>query len=166
MGYGRLIWGIAAFGGMYVALPHDQASSVQSFATPAPDATQKLLSERRVVNGTGMGSLTVAAQGSDGDALMIGVTRAGDPKSVLCRVAVTSDAPDTSDVAIDCTQTGAEKNKPMRDVGAKAIAIIMREHVAATIEARIYDIDGVANKVMALVAMNGPAIAASMKPPG
>lgn len=164
MGYGKLFWGIAAFGGIYGALPSEEASSVQSFGTSAPEATQRLLSERRVVNGTGMGSLTVAAQGFDGQAMTIGVTRAGNAHGIPCQVAVSADADGGSDVAIDCTQPGAG-NTPMRDVGAKAIAVIVREHVAATVESRTYDIDSVTNKVMALVAMNGPAIAASLKPP-
>lgn len=160
----KFAWGCLAIGGAYVAVPTEQANSAQSFAQSPDAAIAALMQERRVVNGTGLGSLTVASQGMDGHAVLIGVTRAGDTQSVICRVAVSAASPGQTRAAVDCTEAGAE-DEPMRRLGAKAMAIIVREHVAATIEKRPYDIDRVADRVLALIAINRIVIAASMPPP-
>ena len=164
MALGKYVIGSLAIGAGYLALPAGQSDTVEKLAQPAQIAIERLEAERRVVEGTGLGSLTIESDGADRGALLIRVTRAGDPHSVKCRVAVSPVSPGESRADIDCSQPNA-KDQPMRRLGAEALGIIVREHVAATVGERPYDTDRVADRMIALVAMNGPAIATSMSPP-
>ena len=164
MAIGKIALTGAALGAAWYVLPGREDGRSQTFAVPAATAVDRLGAKSRLVEGTGMGSLTIASAGTDGQALLIGVTRAGAPRSVKCRVTITPVAPAESNATVDCTQT-AGQDAPARDVAVKAVTMVVREHVAATVEARPYDIEKVADRMITLVAMNAPSLAASIKPP-
>jgi hypothetical protein len=157
--------GLLVTGGTYAAWPSTPARATLILAQPMPAAVERLRSRQRVVEGTGMGSLTIAAAGTDGEALLIGVTRAGDPKGLTCRVAIAPASPETSSAEVDCTQKHLD-DRPIRRVATKALDLVVIEHVAATVEDRAYDIDGVGTRLIALFAMEPGAIAAAVQPPG
>ncbi|QAY77964.1 hypothetical protein [Sphingosinicella sp. BN140058] len=165
MALGKIVMAGFALGGLYVAMPRGRADPALLLPQPMKVSVERLRASRRVVEGTGMGSLTVAGAGAAGGALLIGVSRAGDPHRVTCRVAITPASPTTSRAEVDCDQT-ASKDEPTRRVAVKAMALVVREHVAATVEDRPYDIDGVANRMIALLAVNRAAVAASLQPEG
>jgi hypothetical protein len=150
-----------ALGTAYVVLPTGYSGSSQTFAQPAAIAIERIEAKRRVVNGTGLGSLTIESAGTDQSALLIGVTKAGDPHSAKCRVTISAVSARESRADLDCTQTNVQ-DKTARRVGAEALGLIVGEHLAATVENRPYNIDRVADSMIALVAINGPMIAASM----
>ncbi len=156
--------GLLVSGGTYVAWPDTPAEASLVLAQPVAAAAERLRSERRVVEGTGMGSLTIAAAGADGDVLLIGITRAGDPKTVICRVSIAPASPATSSAQVDCTQKQL-KDRPMLRVGTKALDLVVTEHVAATVEDRAYDIDRVSTRLIALVAIERVTIAGALQPP-
>lgn len=156
--------GLLVIGGTYAAWPANPARAKLMLAQPMPAAVERLESKQRVVEGTGMGSLTLAAAGTDGDALLIGITRAGDPKTLTCRVAIAPVSPATSSAEVDCSRKPLD-DRPLRRVAAKALELVVIEHVAAAVEDRAYDIDGVSTRLIALVAMEPAAIAASVQPP-
>lgn len=160
----KLTLGGLAIGAAWYALSGGQSADSQKFVQPAETAIQRIETKHRVVNGTGLGSLTIESAGRDGQASLIRVKKAGALQAVKCRVTISPLSPGESSAEVDCTQPGAD-DQPARRLGVKAITIVMREHVAATIEDRPYDIDGVANRMIAFAAINGPALAASMKPP-
>jgi hypothetical protein len=161
MALGKLLLAGTVMLAAYAAFSARQPKAVQSFAEPTTTAIDRLRVKRRVVNGTGLGSLTIESAGSERGALLIGVTRAGEARTVKCRVTISSLSERESRAATDCTQP-AIANQPMGRLGDEALAVVMREHVAATIEDRRYDIDSVADRMMAIVVMNGPVIAASL----
>jgi hypothetical protein len=132
-----------------------------SFNQPAEEALDRLDGDDRIVEGTGMGSLTIAPGQTSNDTITITVRRAGG-RAVPCRVKVSAITEASSRAAIDCTQppTG---NTAAQEVATQAITLVMREHVAAAIEDRRYDIDGVANGMLVLIAANGPRLAAAMR---
>ena len=156
--------GLLVIGGTYAAWPSKPARATVMLAQPMPAAVERLRSKQRVVEGTGMGSLTLAATGADGDALLIGITRAGDAKTLTCRVAIGPVSPATSSAEADCAQKPLD-GRPIRRVAAKALELVVIEHVAATVENRAYDIDAVSTRLIALVAMEPAAIAGAVQPP-
>jgi hypothetical protein len=164
MALGKLAVALLGLGAVYAALPTLRAKAVPTFDQPAETAVERLQSKSRVVEGTGMGSLTIASAGTDQDKLLIGVTRAGDPRTVKCRVEVTAVSPVKSRADVDCSQPAAP-DRPMRQVASDALAIVVREHVAATIEDRPYDVDRVADRLMAFLVTSRPAIATALSPP-
>lgn len=161
MTIGKLVLGGFALGAGYFAWPAKTPEPGRVFAQGAPVVTAQLERRRRVVEGTGLGSLTVAGVGTDRGAVLISVAKAGDPNRFVCRVAVAPVTPDSSSAQVDCTPP-AGRDGAIRDVGAKAMTMIVDEHVAATIDGRSYDTDGVADRMIALIAMNGAALAASV----
>ena len=163
MALGKYILASIGIGGAYVALPTGQPDTAQTFALTAQAATERLEAKHEVVNGTGLGSLTIRSAGTERGALVISVKRAGDPRGVECRVTISPATPDTSRAQTDCTQPNS-KDQPMRHLGSNALALVVREHVAATLEGRRYDTDRVANGMIALVVTNAPVIAASVSP--
>lgn len=156
--------GLLVTGGTYAAWPSKPARAPLMLAQPMSAAVERLQTKQRVVEGTGMGSLTLAATGTDGGALLIGITRAGDPKTLTCRVAISSVSPAASSAEVDCARKPSD-DRPIRRVAAKALELVVIEHVAATVETRAYDIDGVSTRLIALVAMEPAAIAAAARPP-
>lgn len=144
---------VLMLGGVYAALPERSGPQSATFSVPAPTARARLQSAHRVIEGTGLGSLTVQSAGADGDAALVGVTRAGQARTILCRVVVAADGPGQSRATVDCAQPGT-KDQPTRAAAVQAMTIVVGEHVAASITQRPYDIDTVANRMMALVASN------------
>ena len=151
--------GLAVSAG-YVALSGGASGPAASFAAPAAKAIERLKAKERVVNGTGMGSLTIDSAGMHDGALLIRIARAGDPHRVKCRVTVSAVSPQESRSAVDCSQPGG--TSAMRRVGIQALDVIVREHVAATIEKRAYDTDRVADSMIGLVVTSRPAIAGEL----
>jgi hypothetical protein len=156
--------GLLVTGGTYAAWPSVPAKATLMLAQPMPAAVERLRSRQRLVEGTGMGSLTLAAAGTDGDALVIGITRAGDPKTLTCRVAIAPASPATSSAEVDCTQKQLD-DRPIRRVAARALDLVVLEHVAATVENRAYDVDRVSTRLIALIATEPAAIAGAVQPP-
>lgn len=156
--------GLLVTGGTYLAWPDAPAEAKVALAQPMPEALARLRGEERVVEGTGMGSLKIAASGTDGDALLIGIKRAGDRKAVTCRVTIAAASPTTSSALVDCTQKQLD-DRPIRRVAARALDLIVTEHVAATVDARAYDIDAVSTRLIALAALNPAAMADAAQPP-
>lgn len=133
------------------------------FAQPAGEAVARLGDADRVVEGTGMGSLMILPGETLGDETQGGdvaifVRRAGDSHPVRCHVTVSSISETSSRAAVDCKQPGFERGGA-QEVATQAITLVMREHVAATVDKRDYDIDSVANAMLTLVAVNGPKLA-------
>ena len=153
----------AGIGAAYVGLSGGNAGG-QTFAQPVDVALHRLAAKSRVVEGTGFGSLTLESAGSEEGAIFVRIKRAGDPVSVKCRVAISASSPATSRAVVDCTQPDTG-DKAARRLGANALAIAVRAHVAATIEDRPYEIDKVANGMMAFLVLNRPAIAAMLSSP-
>lgn len=165
MALGKLAVAALGLGAVYAALPSLRTKPVQSFDQPAETAIARLQAKSRVVEGTGMGSLTIDGEGVDDQGkLLIGVKRAGDPRTVRCRVAVAPVSPVKSTADVDCSQPAAA-DQPMRRLGADAIAIVVREHVAATIDDRPYDVDRVADRLLAFLVTSRPAISAALSAP-
>ncbi|MES2753643.1 MAG: hypothetical protein V4659_03165 [Pseudomonadota bacterium] len=160
--FGKIAAGGLTIGGAYVAMSTGQPVTPQTFAVPATEAIGLLDAETRTVNGTGMGSLKLKSAGYDGGTVRIVVKRAGDKHRVECLVNVAAVAAAQSTATTDCTQPpGADR--PMQAVGVKALNMVVGEHVAATIERRTYDIDGVATGMMGLVVANSATIATSVR---
>lgn len=139
-------------------------SDVATFDQSARTAVERLQAARRAVDGTGLGGLNVEAMNTDRDAVRIRVMRAGDPVGATCRVTIRPAFADKSHVRTDCTQPNTA-DQAMRRLGSEALAIVVREHVAAAIENRDYDIDRVAGRMIGFAVMNRSAIAASMRAP-
>ena len=156
--------GLLVTGGTWLAWPDTPAEAKVTLAQPMPQAVERLRGEERVVEGTGMGSLRIAAAGTDGDALLIGVKRAGDPRAVTCRVTIAPASPETSSALVDCTQKQLD-DRPIRRVAVRALDLIVSEHVAASVHDRAYDIDAVGTRLIALAAMNPGAMADAARPP-
>ena len=159
----KYVLATAGIGAAYVALSGGNAGG-QTFAQPVDIAMHRLAAQSRVVEGTGFGSLTLESAGREEGAIFVRISRAGDRVSVKCRVAVSAASPETSRAVVDCTQPNTG-DKAARRLGADALAIAVREHVAATIEDRAYDIGTVANRMIAFVVLNRPAIAATIASP-
>lgn len=152
-----------AAGGAYYGFA--QPSATQRFAHPADAAIKRLAVKSRVVNGTGMGSLTISGGNVNKDRVAVWVRRAGQMRSVKCLVTVVADSATESTATTDCAQPEAA-GKPLAETAIKAMTLVVREHVAATVDTRAYDVDKVADEMIALVMVSRPAIVASIKPPG
>src|SRR3954469_7915668 len=127
MAVGKFAVAALGVGAVYAALTSSSPKAVQTFDQPAPTAISRLQAKSRIVEGTGMGSLTIASAGTDRGKLLIGVKRAGDPRTVKCRVEVSPVSPVKSEADVDCSQKGAA-DQPMRQVAVDAMAIVVREH--------------------------------------
>lgn len=139
-------------------------SDVATFDQSTRIAVERLQVARRAVDGTGLGGLNIEAMNTDRDAVLIRVMRAGDRVGATCRVTIRPALADRSKVRTDCTQPNTS-DQAMRRLGSKALAIVVREHVAAAVENRSYDIDRVAARMIGFAVMNRSAIAASIRPP-
>ncbi len=139
-------------------------------AVPAATAIDRLDLANRVVEGTGMGSLSFSAdRGYTTNALKVGIRRAGS-STIYCSVIIEPDSETKSRATIDCSQKQvagtSASNEQMRELGEEALTIVVAEHVKASALARDYDVDRVADQMIAFAARSGPAIASSMRPPG
>jgi hypothetical protein len=94
----------------------------------------------------------------DGDAVRLSVKRAGSRQAAYCRVHVEPLSPDTSRARLDCAQAHVE-NEQQRKLGAEGLGIVVGEHVAATALDRPYDIDRVADDMIAFIVRNRPMLA-------
>lgn len=161
---GKILVGAAGLGGIYVASTSVQSDPGMQLKVPLAYAMERLADSHRIVNGTGMGSLKIAGGRFEDGARLINITRAGNPRPLHCRVKLAAVTDDTSRADIDCAQPKVA-DQALRQIGEKALGIVVSEHVAATVEGRDYDIDGVADRMIGLVAMNSVALAATIHPP-
>ena len=138
-----------------------QPDTAIQFALPVDAAMTRLEEAERVVEGTGMGSLSLDAESTEGNVMTITLRRAGDRAAVPCRVTFSAVSDAASRADLDCRQRQGP-DPVAQDVGTQAVTLVMREHVLAAVENRDYDIDGVANGVIMLAATNGPKLAAAM----
>jgi hypothetical protein len=159
--FGRLVKGSIVVCVGWLASCANPADTSLAFAQPAAETMARLEGAERLVEGTGMGSLTIAPDETTENTIVITVRRAGDRHKLPCRVTVSAVSEASSRAEVDCHQN-AVGNGAARDVATQAITLVMREHVVAAVEDRKYDIDGVANGMMLLIATNGPRLAAAM----
>jgi hypothetical protein len=161
---GKLCASFLILGAVYMAFSPGQSKVPLALSQPAALALQRLQTKSRIVNGTGMGSLTIKSGGTENDGIKINVQKAGQPEGLSCVVAIDSVSQTASLANINCEQLQAPEGAK-RKIGEEALAIIVREHVAATVDDRDYDINAVSNRMIKLVAMNSGAIAGSISPP-
>src|SRR3712207_4920953 len=90
------ILGLAVGGGTYYAFPARDEAGLVALAQPADTAVERLRDRERVVEGTGMGSLTIEDAGERAGATLVRVTNAGDAGSVTCRVTISPVSAETS----------------------------------------------------------------------
>lgn len=140
------------------------------FAVPAATAMDRLDLANRAVEGTGMGSLTLwADRGYTTNAVKVAVQRAGS-SAIYCAVTIDPDSETKSRATIDCGQqqvaNTSASNEKMRELGEEALTFVVAEHVKASVEARDYDVDRVADQMLAFMAHNAPVMAATIRPPG
>ena len=163
--YIRLAFGLVPLAAAGLWFVSGSAQTSQSFAIPADRVIASLAGSHRIVEGSGMGSLTVAGEGSGTPGLVrIGVMRAGAPHRVFCQVRVTAESDDSSRADLDCSQKGADEDVA-KSIGGEALAIVVGEHVTASALHQPYDTDRVANAMLNLMARSAPALAANMQPP-
>lgn len=158
MAIGKFAFAALAAGGAYIGLLSGEKDSAWTFDRPAASIVDRLTASRRIVDGTGLGSLTIAGAGMDGNAVRLSVTRAGERRSAHCRVHVEPLSPDTSRARLDCAQADVQDERRRR-LGAEGLAIIVGEHIAATALDRPYDIDRVADATIAFIVRNRPLLA-------
>ncbi len=75
-----------------------------------------------------MGSLTIAPDDTLGHTAIIKIHRAGDPRTVPCRVTISAVSEASSRADVDCRQP-AGNTAGAQDVAIQAITLVMREHV-------------------------------------
>jgi hypothetical protein len=154
---------IAAMGIGWAWLGSGGSAAQMRFQMPARELAAKLGNSHRIVEGTGMGSLTISGFRLEPRVIRLSVSRAGGLKSLKCTVNVGEESATASTAALDCAQTGADQEQTKR-LGGEAIAIVAEEHVRAVAEGRPYNVDAVADKMIAFVSFNGPAMAAATLP--
>ncbi|MBA4748691.1 MAG: hypothetical protein H2056_08260 [Sphingopyxis sp.] len=149
---GMLQYGIFGFGGVaaLIAVTGTNQQSAATFAVDAATAQERLVDAKRVVNGTGMGSLNLRSAGVEGDQVRVRIQRAGDENSITCLVAIEPSGEAASATDVDCSTdgngTGAAANK------ARAMmAVIVEEHVAASINQTEYNIDAVSDQMISMI---------------
>lgn len=163
--YIRIGFTAISLGAAALWLYSGSAEVSQSFAIPADQVIASLANSHRVVEGSGMGSLTVSGDGPTKPGVVrIGVMRAGNPHRAFCQVTVTAESANSSRADLDCSQKGADEDVA-KSIGGEALAIVVGEHVTASALHQAYDTDHVANAMLTLVARSAPALAANMGPP-
>ena len=155
----RLALPIAAMGVGWAWLGAGSASEQMRFEMPAKQLASKLRASTRTVEGTGMGSLTMSGFALEPRVVQISIHRAGGAKSPKCMVTIGEESPEVSTATLNCAQPGENEDEAKR-LGGEALAIVVGEHVKATGEGRPYDVDSVADRMIAFAATNGPAMAA------
>lgn len=158
MGLTKYIVGACAAGACYVGLSGPGAPRGDRFAIDLATARARLSGATHQVSGTGLGKMTVASDGEDGDALRVTLKRRRGA-AIICRVRLVARAPAETEARTDCAQPQIA-DAQARDLGDQLFGLIVREHVAAAIEARGYDGDRVTNGVLAFITLNGPKIMA------
>ena len=149
-------------GGVWMASGSSQAEL--AFDLPAKDVVQRITASR-TVEGTGMGSLRLSGYALGPREVRITVARAGTSGTVKCTVNVAEESATSSSASLDCTQSKA-KNATVNRLGGEAMAIVVSEHVRASVLKQPYDIDGVGDKMLSFMARSAPAMAAQRQPPG
>ena len=156
----RMMLGLSAAGIAYAGFGSGGAGAKTEFVTPVETALERLEAKDRVVNGTGLGSLTIMGHTRHANTVSVSVRRAGDEHRVQCHVTLTALSAGGSSAQTDCTPE-ITKTRPAAKLAVQALNIVVEEHVAATVENRAYDVDGVADQMLAFVAVAGPFIAAA-----
>lgn len=156
----RMMLGLSALGIAYAGFGPGQSRATDEFATPVETALTQLEARDRVVEGTGLGSLTIAGHERRSNAVLVTVRRAGNEHRLDCHVTVTPLTSGGSSAETDCTQPST-KARPAAALAVQALNMVVEEHVAATVEGRAYDVDSVANQMLSFVAVAGPLIAAT-----
>jgi hypothetical protein len=121
-----------------------------TFAVSQDVASQMLDRERRVVNGTGLGSLTLHGNGIEQQNVFVSITRAGSPKSVTCAVTIIAVSDQTSSSEVDCAKSvpsSSANEQTLREV----LEVIVKEHVRATLQKTTYNVADVSNIVMTMI---------------
>jgi hypothetical protein len=150
--------GLAAAGVAFAIFAPGQRNGADEFATAPETALQRLEARHRIVNGSGLGSLTIEGRSRHEGTVGVVVQRAGSQHWIDCQVAITSLSSGGSSAITECAQAAPG---PTAKLAIQALNIVMKEHVAATIEDREYDIDGVADKMLAFMTSAGPTLAAA-----
>lgn len=154
--------GISASG---VWMLSGSAQETHSFDLPASTVIERLNTSRRTVEGTGMGSLTLAGEEQFTlGKVKISVLRAGSARKIFCKVDVEATAEAASTANLDCGQPESGRSE-VNQLAAQALKIVVDEHVVASVLGQAYDTGKVADRMIAFMARSAPALAASMPPP-
>lgn len=159
----RMMLGLSAAGIAYAGFAPGGGSAKTEFETPVKTALDRLEAKDRVVNGTGLGSLTLSGHSRDKNTVLVSVRRAGAENRINCQITLTPVSSGGSSAETDCTQAKT-KDRPTAKLAVQAFNIVVQEHVAATIEDRKYDVEGVADQMLAFITVAGPFIAAASSP--
>lgn len=150
--------------GIYVGSRTGELDPDPMFEKPAAEVVAALDGKSRMVLGTGLGALTVTGRRGGENTAAIAVRRAGAARALACQVMVDPVAERRSRAGIDCDQRGTA-DAGTRRLALKALNIVVREHVVATVEERPYDIHTVADRMIGFTEFNAPALAeATMVP--
>ena len=149
---GMLQYGIFGIGGVaaLIAITGTNQQPAAAFAVDAATARERLVDAKRVVNGTGMGSLKLRSAGVDGDLVRVRVQRAGDERSIICLVAVEPSGEAASAADVDCSTAGNGTGAAATRARAM-MAVVVEEHVAASINQTEYDIDAVSDQMISMI---------------
>lgn len=160
--------GLAASGVMFAG--GGAAENEIDLAVPAATVIDRLDRSNRIVEGTGMGSLSLwGDRDYAANSVKVAIQRAGT-SAIYCAVTIAPESEVDSRATIDCSQkqlqNSTSSTAQMRELGEEALTIVVAEHVKASALDRDYDVDRVADQMIAFAARSGPAIAANMQPPG
>jgi hypothetical protein len=161
----RFIFGAISLSAAGVWMLSGSAQESYEFDLPANTVIQRLSASHRTVEGSGMGSLNLSgvSQPKAGQ-VKIAVTRAGNPGKVLCSIVIKATSPTSSLANLDCEQSGSDENQ-MKALGGEAMKIVVAEHVLASVLARPYNTDKVADQMIAFAARSAPVMVANLQPP-
>ena len=107
----------------------------------------RLMDSHRLVEGTGMGSLTIRnAYWHDGR-LVVPVNAARARRSVNCKVFLSEDDPESTRAEVDCSGPMVE-DSPRGAIAVQVMENIVGEHVDATMNRRDFDYESVYDRNM------------------
>lgn len=119
----------------------------ESFSTSASSVAAMLKKEVRIVNGTGLGSLTLQGEGGDEKLVRVSLKRAGESEKFECNVIIEAVSDQASETRIDCLST--QKTRDSQDRTARQVAaIVLQEHVRSTVNRMPYDVVKVTDKII------------------
>jgi hypothetical protein len=141
---------VLGIGGIAGVVAFSSSQEPPQFAVDAETARERLLYSKRVVNGTGMGSLTVKGSGEDEGRVRISIQRAGNSNSIICLVAVEPAGETGSGAQVDCSEAGQGSGGNLARA-RRAMAVVVEEHVAASVNETEYDVGAVSDKIISMI---------------
>jgi hypothetical protein len=143
--------GTLGLGFIYASTATSNPTAEKRFAVAKDDARQRLVNEFRLVEGSGLGSLTLTASSADENNVRVWVHRAGAKEDIECAAKFDSESVDEAVVTTNCDRAGVGKTK-VAEHARKMLNVVVAEHVRASIAQEPYNIKGVANQTIAMAA--------------